>query len=164
MYFTELNTMTFQGMVLSSALWGIIADKYGRRKIVVLSAVFLAYFAMLSSFAPTFGWMLFLRFIVGVYIASMPQSVTLYAEFVPTSMRGKAILLLAFFWAFGSVFEALLAWAVMPSSLGWRYLLIFSCIPVVSFLMMCYWIPESPMYLATTGQREEVEKQLKKVY
>ena len=68
-----------------------------------------------------------------------------------------------FFWAIGSVFLAILSWAVMPS-LGWRYLLGLSSLPLVFFVLIApKTLPESPMYLSATGQKEKVEEQLKKV-
>ena len=91
------------------------------------------------------------------------QACTLYAEYMPTSSRGRAIMTLQFFWAIGAVFLAILAWAVMPT-LGWRYLLALSTIPLGIFVIMGpKLLPESPMYLATTGQKDRVENELKKV-
>ena len=68
-----LTTVVFLGMLLSSSLWGILADKYGRRTVLVVSISFLFYFAVLSAAAPSFGWMLFLRYLVGFYIGGVPQ-------------------------------------------------------------------------------------------
>ncbi len=146
--------------MLTSPLWGIIADKYGRRQILIISTFFLAYFAFLSSFSPSFTWMLLLRFMVGVYLGAVPQALTLYAEYMPTFARGKAIMILAFYWAFGSSFEALLAWGIMTPDLGWRYLLAISSLPLVIVLVVSFFIPESLLYLAAIGQKEEVEKNL----
>ena len=68
-----LTTVVFLGMLLSSSIWGILADKYGRRTVLVLSISFLFYFGVLSAAAPSFGWMLFLRYLVGFYIGGVPQ-------------------------------------------------------------------------------------------
>ena len=53
-------------------------------------------------------------------ITSPPQVMTLYAEYLPTSARGKAILVMSFFWAIGASFEAVLALVTMGPDLGWR--------------------------------------------
>lgn len=86
----------------------------------------------------------------------------MYAEYLPTKTRGKAILVLSFFWAIGACLEALIAWMVMPT-LGWRYLVAFSTLPLVLFLMMSPRLPESPMYLAVMGKKQAVEDQLNEV-
>jgi hypothetical protein len=104
------------------------------------------------------------RFLVGFFIGGIPQVTTLYAEYLPTKTRGKAILVLSFFWAIGASFEALLALITMGSNLGWRYLVGFSSMPLLVFLLFSNYLPESPMYLAVTGQKDMVERQLNKVY
>ncbi len=85
---------------------------------------------------------------------------TLYAEFLPSSVRGQAIMSLSFFWAAGACFEALLAWLVMPV-LGWRYLLGFSTLPLLVFVLLApKFLPESPLFLAVSGDKKEAIEQL----
>ena len=60
-------------MMLSSAFWGFIADKYGRRPIIFWSSFFLTWFGVLTAFAPSFNWVLALRFFVGFFIGGIPQ-------------------------------------------------------------------------------------------
>lgn len=51
-------------------------------------------YGFLSSLAPSFAWLLLLRGLVGFAIGCVPQSVTLYAEFLPTKQRAKCVVLL----------------------------------------------------------------------
>ena len=81
----------------------------------------------------------------------------LYAEFLPTNSRGKAIMVLSFFWALGASILAFLAWLVMPT-LGWRYLVGLSTIPLALFLCCSRVIPESPIFLASVGRKQEAEE------
>ena len=82
---------------------------------------------------------------------------------MPTHVRGRAVMTLSFFWALGALFLAFLAWAVMPE-LGWRYLVGFSVLPLASFVVMSPFIlPESPFYLASIGDKKQVEIELAKV-
>ena len=69
---------------------------------------------------------------------------------------------MALFWALGCLFMALLAWLVMYDY-GWRMLIGLSSTPLLIFVMFAYWLPESPLYLATVGRQEEIECQIKKV-
>ena len=85
----------------------------------------------------------FCRFMVGFNIGAVPQSATLYAEFLPDKQRGKCFVLLDCFWALGACLEVVFAMAVMPS-LGWRWLLVLSSIPSLLFLIAASWLPESP--------------------
>ena len=195
--------------MISSAFWGTLADKYGRKSTLIWTSIFLCYFGFLTSFSPSFHWVLFLRFLVGFFIGGVPQVIiyhstvvknyylelshsrknhfqfcrffflfffiifpiflhffqacTLYAEYMPTHVRGRAVMTLSFFWALGALFLAFLAWAVMPE-LGWRYLVGFSVLPLASFVVMSPFIlPESPFYLASIGDKKQVEIELAKV-
>ena len=53
-------------------------------KALLLSSFFLFFYGLLSAIAPSFGWIAFLRFLVGTMIGCVPQSVTLFSEFLPT--------------------------------------------------------------------------------
>lgn len=157
-----ITTMVFAGMMCSSSIWGSISDKYGRKAELILCSVFTCYFGILSAFSPNFIWMLILRGLVGFGIGGAPQSVTLYSEFLPTASRAKCIVLVEIFWAIGACFEVLLALAVMPT-LGWRYLLGFSAIPLLVFSGCCFWLPESARFDMTRGNRERALATLERI-
>ncbi|EDO39285.1 predicted protein, partial [Nematostella vectensis] len=57
------------------------------------------------------------------------------------------------FWAVGSTFTVAVAMAVMPT-LGWRWLLAILCLPLLLFLAMSKWLPESCRFLLAAGERE----------
>ena len=83
-------------------------------------------------------------------------------EYLPSGKRGKAVLIMALFWALGCLFMALLAWMVM-TDYGWRLLIGLSSTPLLVFLLFAYWLHESPLYLATVGRQEEMEQQIERV-
>uniref|UniRef100_A0A182SWY1 Major facilitator superfamily (MFS) profile domain-containing protein n=1 Tax=Anopheles maculatus TaxID=74869 RepID=A0A182SWY1_9DIPT len=87
-----VTTVVFLGMMLSSTFWGHLSDRYGRKPVGGYVLLFL--YGLLSSVAPSFGWLLLLRGLVGFAIGCVPQSVTLYAEFLPTKQRAKCVVLL----------------------------------------------------------------------
>ncbi|XP_014016662.1 synaptic vesicle 2-related protein isoform X2 [Salmo salar] len=132
-----LTSAVFIGMMISSSIWGNISDKYGRKTGLKMSVAWTMFYGVLSAFAPVYGWILFLRALVGFGIGGAPQSVTLYAEFLPMRSRATCILLIEIFWALGTVFEVLLAIVVMPT-LGWRWLLGLSTIPLFIFAILSF--------------------------
>ena len=67
------ESLYISGMMLSSSVWGKMADQFGRRVTLILTSAFLAYFGLVTAFAPSFGWVLFLRFLVGIFIGGVPQ-------------------------------------------------------------------------------------------
>ncbi|KAI8783267.1 synaptic vesicle 2-related protein [Biomphalaria glabrata] len=157
-----VTTMVFCGMLCSSSLWGSLCDKYGRRTELILCSVTTCYFSFLSSVAPNYTWMLILRALVGFGIGGAPQSVTLLTEFLPTQSRATCVTLIEIFWTTGACFEVLLALLVMPS-LGWRYLLAFSAIPIFIFCIFSMWLPESARYNMTTGYYDKALQTLERI-
>lgn len=68
------TTVVFLGMMLSSTFWGQLSDRYGRKPALTLCGVLLFLYGLLSSVAPSFGWLLLLRGLVGFAIGCVPQS------------------------------------------------------------------------------------------
>lgn len=157
-----ITSAVFIGMMFSSSLWGNVADKYGRKVGLSMCMMWTLFYGLLSAFAPVYGWILFLRGLVGFGIGGAPQSVTLYSEFLPTKSRATCIMLISIFWAIGAVFEVLLAMWIMPT-LGWRWLLALSITPLVVFVAFCYWLPESARFDVLIGNHEKALVTLKRI-
>ncbi|THD22548.1 hypothetical protein D915_006723 [Fasciola hepatica] len=60
------------------------------------------------------------------------------------------------FWAIGSTFEVGLAYLILPR-FGWRWLVFASAVPLVLFLFLLKFLPESPRYLVTANRLSEAE-------
>ncbi|XP_013859202.1 synaptic vesicle 2-related protein, partial [Austrofundulus limnaeus] len=157
-----ITSVVFIGMGIGSPMWGNVSDKYGRKTGLTLCMCWILYYGLLSAFSPVYGWLLVLRGFVGFGIGGAPQSVTLYSEFLPVKSRGFCIMLIAAFWAIGAVFEVLLALWIMPT-LGWRWLLGLSAIPVGIFVCFCFWLPESPRFDVLSGRREKAMATLTRI-
>ena len=149
-------------MFIGSPVFGVMADKFGRKPTLISATTCLLFYGFLTACAPTFGWVLFLRFLVGFFIGSVPQGCTLLMEYQPSKYRAKGALLLAMFWGMGGVFIAVAAWLVMPAY-GWRVLVGVSLLPLFAFLISSPWCPESPLYLAMAGKDNQVYTQINRV-
>ncbi|KAE8699321.1 Organic cation/carnitine transporter 7 [Hibiscus syriacus] len=75
-------------------------------------------------------------------------------EFIPPPNRGTWMVVFQAFWTVGTVFEASIAWIVMPR-FGWRWLLGFSSIPSFGLLAFYFITPESPRHLCLNGRTKE---------
>ena len=137
----------------------LLLFRYGRRRTLWVSSALVVYFGVLSALVPSYPWLLAVRFCVGASISASPQAVTYYSEFLPIRFRSPCIVLLEFAWAIGSCFEALLAYLVM-GSLGWRYLVGLSAIPVFLVLFYFPFVPDSPRYLLASGEVDKAYKVL----
>ena len=77
--------------------------------------------------------------------------------------RGKCVVLLDCFWAFGACAEVLLAAVIMPT-VGWRWLLALSALPSLAFSVgAAYWLPESARFNAARGQSDAALDTLERV-
>ena len=154
-----ITTVVFIGMGLGSAPWGVACDKYGRKRTLRITTFFIVFFGLATAVAPSYYWLLAIRFCVGFFIASAPHAVTYYSEFLPIKSRALCISMLQFAFASGSCIEALLAFLVMDS-LGWRYLVGLSVIPVLTVLFYFPFVPPSPRFLMVKGRVAEAYKVL----
>ncbi|CAH3025025.1 unnamed protein product [Porites evermanni] len=157
-----ITTVVFLGMAVGGPLWGYLSDNFGRKSMIIVSAIWIGYFGFISSFSPHYIWIITLRCLVGVGIGGIPSMYTLLIEFLPINVRSYIILCLAFFWALGSTFLVFLALIVMPT-LGWRWLTALSTIPVVIFIILCKWLPESPRFLVAIGEKEKAMEVLQRM-
>lgn len=157
-----VSTVVFIGMMCSSAFWGKLCDKHGRRQGLILAVAWVSYVGVLSAFAPTYPWILILRGCVGFGVGGVPQSVTLYSEFLPKKARGRCIMMIEVFWAIGTCVEVVLAIFIMPRY-GWRALLGVSAVPLILFTFACKWLPESPRYHMLSGHPDKAMLTLEKV-
>ena len=149
-----LTSVVFAGMLLGVYSLGAIADAVGRKKGFFLSASLLGGAGLLSALAPNFTTLVCIRFVVGFALGGTPIAVTLFSEFLPSTSRGAYVLLLQFCWTLGAVAQSLLAWIVLPH-LGWRWLLVFSAVPML-LLLFCYpFLPESPHWLYARGLHQQ---------
>ncbi|KAI1722709.1 sugar transporter domain-containing protein [Ditylenchus destructor] len=157
-----ITTCVFSGMMLSSTVWGKVCDRFGRRTGLMCAAMLTFVMGALSSLAPNFHSLLLLRGLTGIGIGGVPQSVTLYAEFLPMAQRAKCVVLIESFWAVGAAFESILALFIMETW-GWRWLLLFSSIPLLIFSISCFWLPESARFLMASGKPDEAYQTLQRV-
>ncbi|GAB4842843.1 Organic cation/carnitine transporter 7, variant 2 [Ancistrocladus abbreviatus] len=149
-----ITSAVFAGMLVGAYSWGIVSDNYGRRKGFLITAMITSGAGFLSALAPNYSTLIVIRCLVGMGLGGGPVLLSWFLEFVPAPNRGTWMVIFQAFWTVGTIFEASLAWIVMPW-LGWRWLLALSAIPT-SFLLIFYGkTPESPRYLCMKGRTSE---------
>jgi putative MFS transporter len=158
-----LATALFVGMLAGALIWGRLSDLMGRKLGFMATIGIDSLFGLLSAFSPNFAVFLVLRMLTGFGVGgTLPVDYAVFAEFLPAKDRGKRLVLLESFWAFGTLAAAGLAWLVVPH-LGWRALFIVSAIPGVLLFAVRSYVPESPRYLAVSGQQDEALQVLRNV-
>uniref|UniRef100_A0A4W5L8A6 SVOP-like n=1 Tax=Hucho hucho TaxID=62062 RepID=A0A4W5L8A6_9TELE len=157
-----VSTMVFAGFMVCGVLSGYVADRYGRWKVVFGGSMWAAYFSLLTSFAPSYGWFIFLRLMVGCGVAGCSQGFVLKTEFIPASCRSYLLPLASIFWMVGSMLIILLGMTVVPT-LGWRWMIRLSVIPSVLLLLLFQLIPESARYNVSAGNVQAAVETLQRI-
>lgn len=162
----QTGTLFFLGMLIGASLFGKLADRYGRRRVLLVTVALDAVFGLLSVFAPSFGALLVLRFLTGTAVGgTLPVDYAMMAEFLPAKNRGRWLVMLEGFWALGTVIVALAAWAASAYGVAdaWRWIFAVTALPALIGVFLRWWVPESPMYLLKSGRAEEAKVVLNKV-
>ncbi|GAA5544351.1 MULTISPECIES: MFS transporter [Brucella] len=162
----QTGTLFFFGMLVGAAVFGRLADKYGRRRVLLITVACDAVFGLLSAFAPGFEVLLALRFLTGVAVGgTLPVDYAMMAEFLPSRNRGRWLVMLEGFWAVGTVVIALAAWAASLAGVedAWRYIFVVTAAPALIGIWLRLWVPESPMHLLKSGRADEAKSVMNRV-
>jgi len=161
----KTGTFFFTGMLLGAFVFGRLADRIGRRPVLLVTVLIDACAGVASAFAPDFGWLLLLRFITGVGVGgTLPVDYTLMAEFLPSDRRGRWLVLLESFWAVGTIFLAILALLALSSGNdAWRVIFFVTGLPALVGVVLRWHIPESPVYLGRNGHAYQAHEVLQRI-
>ncbi|XP_037692001.1 putative transporter SVOPL isoform X2 [Choloepus didactylus] len=157
-----VTTMVFFGYMVFSILFGLLADRYGRWKVLLISFLWGAYFSLLTSFSPSYIWFVFLRTMVGCGVSGHAQGLIIKTEFLPTKYRGYMLPLSQVFWLAGSLLIIGLASVIIPT-IGWRWLIRVASIPGIILVMAFKFIPESARYNVSTGNTQAALATLERI-
>ena len=162
----QSGTLFFLGMFLGAALFGRLADRIGRRNVLMVTVACDAVFGIASVFAPGFGWLLAWRFLTGMAVGgTLPVDYAMMAEFLPPKNRGRWLVWLEGFWALGTLVVALTAWfaATFAVAAPWKLIYLVAALPACLGIFLRLWVPESPMYLLHRGREPEARAILDRI-
>ena len=161
-----------QGLVISSIMIGgvvgvgfsgFLADKIGRRKVLLIGAACFFFAALWSAFTYTPWTLIAARIVGGVGIGlASALAITYITECAPAKYRGtlssayQLLTILGIFLTnvinFGIANAGSLDWGINS---GWRWMLGIGCIPAAIFFLALFLSPESPRFLIQSGREEE---------
>ena len=143
------------GLVIGSYVWGIIADRVGRRAAILLSGLMFVGTSICGSM-PLFEVNLWMCFMMGMAAGGMlPITYALLAECIPTRQRGWTLVLVGAFGLIGGWFAASGSAALFEPHFGWRILWFLNA-PTGLILIFCNpLIPKSPRFLLARGRINE---------
>ncbi len=146
------------GMLLGSFFGGILADRFGRKPVVLCAAILHS----VSTIALAYAWCgavaVLLRIVTGVGAgAFLPVAASLVAEYSDPETRGRMVCVLDSFWSVGWLLAVVTAWALLDS-FGWRtYSLIVGAIALALSAPLIV-MPESIRFLVASGKYEDARR------
>jgi len=140
------------GLMIGALGSGPIADRWGRKWVVVLSTLTFAMFTLLTARATSFDQLLIFRFLTGLGLGgAMPNVVALTCEYAPKRLVAVVVGVLMSGMPLGLVVGGLVS-SVMIPRWGWRLVFYFGGImPVIVSLVLIKWLPESVRFLSVRG-------------
>ncbi|AIY40438.1 4-hydroxybenzoate transporter [Collimonas arenae] len=153
------------GMLLGSLTFSILADRIGRRPVLIAATLFFAACMLLTPLAGTVDQLIALRFITGLGLgAIMPNAMALAGEYSPLRKRVTLMMLVSCGFTLGAVLGGLLSAALIPR-FGWQSVFhVGGAVPLVIGVLMFFLLPESMQFLVLRGKRlEQVGKWLRRI-
>jgi putative MFS transporter len=146
------------GTVAGSLIWGVIADIYGRKASILLSAVVFVGTSICGAM-PSLTWNIGMCFLMGAGAGGMlPVAYALLAETMPTRHRGWVLVLVGGLGAVGGYFAASGASALLVPVFSWRILWLLNLPTGLALVLMGGLIPESAKFLLARGREAEARK------
>lgn len=150
-----LGSSALFGMMFGAMGFGMLSDKWGRKKVILMCVVLFSLTTVINGFA-TNAWQFgILRFIAGLGIGGvMPNVVSLMSEYSPARKRSTLVALMFSGYAVGGMMSAGLGIWIVPN-FGWEIMFYLAIVPMLLLPLMIKYLPESVAFLM--AQKREGE-------
>ncbi|HEX6507661.1 MAG TPA: MFS transporter, partial [Chloroflexota bacterium] len=159
-----LSTITLLAIVVGGIASGLVADRFGRRRLLSINLVIYCLGSVLSAIAPTYGTLELTRIVTGIGVGGeIAVGLTFLAELTPTKARGVFV---SFFNTISAGIGGFLVYGYALLVLGpfaaligagpdaWRWVFGLLGIPAVLIVFFRRYLPESPRHLLQRGDIE----------
>ena len=152
------------GAVIGAATNGILADIFGRKKIIMATAVIFILGSILCAFAPNVYVLILSRIFVGFAVGIVNFVVPLYlSEVSPKNLRGTLVSLYQWAITAGILFSYFINAVFAQAVYNWRWMLFAGVVPgLVLFIGMCF-MSDTPRWLVSKNRDDEAKKVFSKI-
>jgi SP family galactose:H+ symporter-like MFS transporter len=151
------------GAVGGAAAGGTLADRFGRRKLIIITAAIFALGAVGTALAQNVAWLIIGRIIVGAAIGAASFTAPLYiSEISPVSVRGRLVSFNQLAITIGIVVSYLVGYALSGIG-GWRWMFGLAAIPSAMLGIGLLFMPDSPRWLLSQGLVDKAHVVLKRI-
>jgi sugar porter (SP) family MFS transporter len=151
------------GSLVGAMLGGILADRLGRRRLLIITAVVFGLGAIGAALAPDTAWLIAARVVAGTAIGIASFVAPLYiSEIAPVEIRGKLVSINQVALTSGIVISYLIDYAFAGSQ-AWRWMFALAVIPAAAFGVGLMFIPNSPRWLVGCGHVDQARAVLQRI-
>ncbi|MBV8811188.1 MAG: MFS transporter [Acidobacteriaceae bacterium] len=148
-----LNTLTLVASAIGSFGFGLLADRFGRRRMLSLSILTYSIFTFACGFSGSITMLAVFRFLLGLGMGGEWNSgATLVAETWPSAWRGRALGIVQSSWAIGYALAAVVAGVVLRYA-SWRWVFFVGVLPAAITLWIQHGVPEPAVWQSHIGHR-----------
>ncbi len=144
------------GPILGAIVLGMLADRFGRKWMLVISSMFFGVFTFMIAFIHTPGELALYRFLAGIGLGgAVPNALAFGSEFAPSNKRASIITTMYAGMPGGSVAAAIAAIWLIPNY-GWQSLyMIGGAVPVLIAILTAVALPESVEFMVKQGRPKD---------
>jgi sugar porter (SP) family MFS transporter len=151
------------GSLIGAAAGGTLADRFGRRHVLIGTALVFGAGAIGAALAPGTMALIAARLVAGTAIGIASFVAPLYiSEIAPVGLRGKLVSVNQVALTSGIVLSYLVDYAFAASH-GWRWMFALAVIPAAMFVTGLMFIPDSPRWLAARGHLDQARAVLQRI-
>ncbi|GER90573.1 MFS transporter [Dictyobacter vulcani] len=164
---TGAGTTYLIGAVIGALFFGRLTDKWGRKKLFMLTLALYLIATIATAFSFNIYWFIACRFITGAGIGGEYSAInSAVDELIPARARGWTDIMINSTWWVGTAVGAaltgvLLSPAIFPINLGWRLAFGLGAILGLAILLVRRFVPESPRWLMMHGRFDEADQVVK---
>jgi MFS transporter, AAHS family, 4-hydroxybenzoate transporter len=141
------------GLMIGALLFGPLADRIGRKKIIIFSTLAFGIGTFATAFIGDVHSLLAIRFLTGLGLGgAMPNAIAMTSEFNPRRRRATMVMMMFCGFSVGAALGGLLAAALIPL-VGWRSVFVVGgAVPLLLVPILAQLLPESVRFLVLTGR------------
>ena len=152
------------GAVIGAATNGVLADIFGRKKIIMATAVIFVLGSIMCAFAPNALVLIASRIFVGFAVGIVNFVVPLYlSEISPKHLRGTLVSLYQWAITAGILFSYFINAVFAHAVYNWRWMLFAGVVPGLILFIGMYFMQDTPRWLVSKNREEEAKKVFKKI-
>lgn len=151
------------GMMVGAIVFGILADRLGRKRVLISSVILFSLASALCGFAPGPMEFSLLRFLGGLGIGGiLPCLIAMLTDYAPKGRANTYIAVLMCFFSVGGILAAFVSMVLLPT-LGWHAVYFVAALPLFLLPVMHKYFLDSPAVLLKQGQIVQLRAALAKV-